>query len=330
MRRVERISVSAPDVLVGPKSKGGKEYEKAKIFFKAQADAKAAMDEQLAAGAAAGLPAAAPASKKKGKKDGFEFSAYSDEAVKYALDKLFFGKCAYCETRYANQAPVDVEHYRPKGRIAGDEKHPGYWWLAMSWENLLPSCIDCNRRRWQDLPKVPASLEQLLKAPIMEGSKGFLGKQDLFPIAGPARATAEEPSIDESPDLLNPCVDDPDEHLTFYIDRLNPLGLVLPKFVDGAPSRRGLQSIHVYGLNRLGLVQERTRVLRTLEFLSRLIDEIDEISETLLASTSSRDKTMGTRLNLLSAQILAEIRTMAEPDQPYSSLVKVWSNTLKS
>ena len=84
------------------------------------------------------------------------------------------------------------------------------------------------------------------------------------------------------------------------------------------------------GHRALGLVQERTRVLRTLEFLSRLIDEIDEISETLLASTSSQDKTMGTRLNLLSAQILAEFRTMADPDQPYSSLVKAWSNTLKN
>jgi hypothetical protein len=328
MRRVERDSVSAPVVLVGPKSKGGREYEKAKTFFKAQADAKAALDAQLAAGAAGGpAPVAAP-SKKKGKKDGFEFSAYSDEAVKYALDKLFFGKCAYCETRYAHQAPVDVEHYRPKGRIAGDDKHPGYWWLAMVWENLLPSCIDCNRRRWQDLPVVPSSLEQLLKAPIMEGAKGFLGKQDLFPIAGAARASAEQPSIDEKPDLLNPCVDDPDEHLTFYIDRLNPLGLVLPKFIDGIPSRRGLQSIHVYGLNRLGLVQERTRVLRTLEFLSRLVGEIDEISETLLASDLSKDKTMGARLDLLSNQIVAEIRRMAEPDQPYSSLVKAWSKFL--
>ncbi|MER8614937.1 hypothetical protein [Mesorhizobium sp. M0977] len=321
MRRVDRTLVSAPAVLFGEKSRGGKELAKAKIFFAAQAKAQAVT-------AAAG--AAAPGAKTRKKKDKtFGFSAYSDEAVKYALDKLFFGKCAYCESRYANQAPVDVEHYRPKGRIARVANHPGYWWLAMVWDNLLPSCIDCNRRRWQDLPRFPESLAQLLAAPEMQGVKASLGKQDLFPIAGAARATADFPGIDEQPDLINPCVDDPEEHLVFHIDRGDPLGLVLPTFKDNVPSRRGLTSIHVYGLNRLGLVQERTRVLRKLDFLSWLIDEIGKISETLLASLDQQTKTMGARLDLLVNQILDEIRTMAEPGQPYSSLVKAWSNTLK-
>ncbi|MER8547725.1 hypothetical protein NKI54_03515 [Mesorhizobium sp. M0663] len=321
MRRVDRTLVSAPAVLVGEKSRGGKELAKAKIFFAAQAKAQAVT-------AAAG--AAAPGAKTRKKKDKtFSFSAYSDEAVKYALDKLFFGKCAYCESRYANQAPVDVEHYRPKGRIARVANHPGYWWLAMVWDNLLPSCIDCNRRRWQDLPRFPESLAQLLAAPEMQGVKASLGKQDLFPIAGAARATADFPGIDEQPDLINPCVDVPEEHLVFHIDRGDPLGLVLPTFKDNVPSRRGLTSIHVYGLNRLGLVQERTRVLRKLDFLSRLIDEIGKISETLLASLDQQTKTMGARLDLLVNQILDEIRTMAEPGQPYSSLVKAWSDTLK-
>ncbi|MER8710160.1 hypothetical protein NKJ81_31440 [Mesorhizobium sp. M0018] len=322
MRRVDRALVSAPAVLVGDKSRGGKELAKAKIFFEAKAKAEAA-------GAAAGALAPATKAKKTKKEKTFDFSAYSDEAVKYALDKLFFGKCAYCESRYANQAPADVEHYRPKGRIAGVANHPGYWWLAMVWDNLLPSCIDCNRRRWQDLPKFPVSLVQLLSAPEMQGAKASLGKQDLFPIAGAARAMADFPGIDEQPDLINPCVDDPEEHLVFHIDRGDPLGLVLPTFKDNVPSRRGLTSIHVYGLNRLGLVQERTRVLRKLDFLSRLIDEIGKISETLLASLDQQTKTMGARLDLLVNQILDEIRAMAEPDQPYSSLVKAWSNTLE-
>ncbi|UWU25628.1 hypothetical protein N2601_29685 (plasmid) [Rhizobium sp. CB3060] len=322
MRRVDRALVSAPAVLVGNKSRGGKELAKAKIFFEAQAKAKAEAP-------AVGAPAPATKSRKKKEKT-FNFSAYSDEAVKYALDKLFFGKCAYCESRYANQAPVDVEHYRPKGRIAGVANHPGYWWLAMVWNNLLPSCIDCNRRRWQDLPRFPESLAQLLAAPEMQGVKASLGKQDLFPIAGTARATADLPDIDERPDLINPCVDDPEEHLVFHIDRGDPLGLVLPTFKNNVPSRRGLTSIHVYGLNRLGLVQERTRILRKLDLLSRLIDEIGKISEALLASSDQQNKKMGARLDLLINQILDEIRTMAEPDQPYSSLVKAWSKTLKT
>jgi len=319
MRRVDRTLVSAPTVLVGDKSRGSKELAKAKIFFEAQARAESGT-------AAAGTPA--PNTKRKKDKT-FGFSAYSDEAVKYALEKLFFGKCAYCESRYANQAPVDVEHYRPKGRIAGVTNHPGYWWLAMVWDNLLPSCIDCNRRRWQDLPKFPESLAQLLAARGMQGGRISLGKQDMFPIAGAARATAEFPGTDEQPDLINPCVDDPEDDLVFHIDRGDPLGLVLPTFKNNVPSRRGLTSIHVYGLNRLGLVQERTRVLRKLDFLSRLIDEIGDISEKLLASGDPKNKTMGARLDLLVNQILDEIRAMAEPDQPYSSVVKAWSKTFK-
>ncbi len=47
--------------------------------------------------------------------------------------------------------PVDVEHYRPKNAVA-DTEHEGYWWLAMDWTNLLPSCIDCNRKRNQKAP----------------------------------------------------------------------------------------------------------------------------------------------------------------------------------
>lgn len=328
MRRVDRTSVQAPEVLAGPKSRGVKELGKATEFFEALAAEQAALKAKLEADIAAGIAPLPAPPKKKGKKDSFPFSAYSDDGVKYALDQLFFGKCAYCETRYANQAPVDVEHYRPKGRISGEKDHPGYWWLAMIWDNLLPSCIDCNRRRWQRLPDVPSSLEQLLKSELIQGGMMALGKQDVFPVEG-ERAVAPHSEIDEKPDLLNPCVDVPDEHLTFYIDRENPLGLVLPKITGGVPSRRGLTSIHVYGLNRLALVQERTRVLRTLEFLSRLIDEIDEISGTLLARRSSQDKKMGTRLSLLSDQILGEIKAMAEPDRPYSSLVKAWSNSLK-
>lgn len=50
----------------------------------------------------------------------------------------------------------------------------------------------------------------------------------------------------------------------------------------------------------------------------------------LLASRDQKNKTMGARLDLLLNQILDEIRAMAEPDQPYSSLVKAWSKTLKT
>src|SRR4051812_22350680 len=81
------------------------------------------------------------------------------KSAKPFLDKLFGGKCAYCEVIIEASHPTEVEHYRPKGAVKdeeeevvtiqtpnGAEDHPGYWWLAYEWNNLLPSCIDCNRR----------------------------------------------------------------------------------------------------------------------------------------------------------------------------------------
>lgn len=91
----------------------------------------------------------------------YEFKIYKAAAIKAELDKLFHGKCAYCERFFASGAPVDVEHYRPKGGVEGDTTHRGYWWLAMEWSNLLPSCIDCNRRRGQRTPRPETSLERL-------------------------------------------------------------------------------------------------------------------------------------------------------------------------
>jgi hypothetical protein len=81
----------------------------------------------------------------------FKFSAYGLPEVKSALAELFHGKCAYCETSYDASQPMDVEHWRPKAQVESVEgkTKPAYYWLAASWENLLPCCIDCNRRRKQ-------------------------------------------------------------------------------------------------------------------------------------------------------------------------------------
>ena len=77
----------------------------------------------------------------------FDFSVYKSNDVRVALRLLFGGCCAYCEAIYEDTQQVDVEHYRPKGGIEESRGHLGYWWIAMRWDNLLPSCADCNRRR---------------------------------------------------------------------------------------------------------------------------------------------------------------------------------------
>ena len=57
--------------------------------------------------------------------------------VKNALNKIYKNKCAYCETQI-NRTSTNIEHYRPKSL---------YYFLAYSWDNLLPICNMCNSKK---------------------------------------------------------------------------------------------------------------------------------------------------------------------------------------
>jgi len=284
----------------------------------------------------------------------FKFAVYKADEVKRRLDALFHGKCAYCETVYASTAPVDVEHFRPKGRVEGETNHRGYWWLAMRWENLLPSCIDCNRRRKQPTPKeVSDSLQALDRQARASSPLGIIltGKKDIFPVGG---VRAFEPGDDldsEGAFLLDPCVDEPSDHLVFHTGPDILLSLVLAKSNDDkAPhlpggqanpeevaaiaeaagaSVRGAVSIQVFGLNRLGLVQERTRLLRRLEFLGTMAVEIGHIVQKLESNADPDVIWAIKRLGLLQDQILGEMKAMAAPEAPYSVMVATWIELFK-
>jgi hypothetical protein len=168
-----------------------------------------------------------------------------EELYKHAMPfllRIFEGKCAYCESLITNTQPGDVEHYRPKGRIkemngtivkikGSQTEHPGYWWLCYEWSNLLPSCIDCNRRRFQ-------------------GDDGqAAGKADLFPIAGTRAEKPSDPLSMEQALLLNPTEErfNPADHFDFLQD-----GKVAPK------TPRATTSCELLGLNlREKLVGQR-------------------------------------------------------------------------
>lgn len=172
-----------------------------------------------------------------------------DELYKAAMPfllKLSRHKCAYCESMITATQPGDVEHYRPKGRIrdengnivkttriAAGTDHPGYWWLAYRWDNLLPACIDCNRRRRHG---------ELANA---------VGKAEYFEIRGVRAEFPADSLDDEKAMLLDPSEPgfDPDEHFDFFAD-----GLMKPK------SERAAYTCKILGLNlRESLVAERRR-----------------------------------------------------------------------
>ena len=183
------------------------------------------------------------------------YGAYKLDPVKSALNALFRNKCAYCEIDYGG-APMDVEHFRPKGAVveldpltfrqihASFVTKPGYYWLAATWSNLLPCCIDCNRPR-----------SQLFLGGIDEVS----GKSNYFPlVAGTGRALVPEtdPEVIEQRLLLHPCVDDPGKHLEFARK-----GTIRAKSVAAGIDIKGLASIEVYGLQRDPLVRKREATL---------------------------------------------------------------------
>ncbi|MBY3101151.1 endonuclease [Rhizobium laguerreae] len=343
MRRVDRSQSTEPSILHKPDKNGKTELDRVR-------EHKAGPDAAKA----------------------FEFARYKESAVKVELERLFHGKCAYCESFFASTQPVDVEHYRPKGEVEGVADHPGYYWLAMDWSNLLPSCIDCNRRREQKAPDVAiGSIVKLLSGGEFDRTRKMsLGKSSAFPLAterGRAR-NPEDTLISEQRLLLDPTRDDPRAHLTFHIDRDKPIGLVFPKLTghalqppgqaqNGAPadlvalaaqagvSAMGLVSIQVYGLNRLSLVQARTKVLRDIEFilelsigLAEIIEEIDDETARKNAQISGSPAAQAQQLRddvAFNAKIkrhiegfrqdtLAQLRRMADPQEPYSELVRAW------
>ncbi len=133
---------------------------------------------------------------------------YCHTKVQVALEKLFYGKCPYCE-KIVDDTEYDVDHYRPKGRVAEREDHPGYYWLAYTWENLYLICKFCNQRRkdrphWDD----PSS-----GGPAQ-------GKYDQFPVHDEAGRAMRPGDLlaDEQPYLLDPCADDPSDYLRYSPD----------------------------------------------------------------------------------------------------------------
>jgi 5-methylcytosine-specific restriction endonuclease McrA len=152
-----------------------------------------------------------------------------------ALEELFYGKCAYCETPLVNHYS-DIACFRPRWQalnLDGSTDREHYWWLAYEWENLYLSCPTCNH---------------------MKGSR--------FPIEGP-RAVAGTPWIDleqENALLLDPCRDEPERELVFFED-----GTLASR------TRCGQVTIEVLGLNRLELVEARQREHGQLQYALALL-----------------------------------------------------------
>jgi uncharacterized protein (TIGR02646 family) len=219
----------------------------------------------------------------------FPFKAYRHRSVQSALAELFHGKCAYCESKTATFEPLDVDHFRPKSGVVGEagEHYPDlYWWLANEWTNLYPVCADCGRAQ-----------ETFLKRELTVRS----GRGNRFPLEDESqRATRRGEESRERPLLLDPCVDDPGEHLVFTDD-----GLVVSETL------RGQTTIAVLDLNRSGLVDARRAAVR------QVLSQVDRVM--LLSAQTAGETPHPLLVERLEGE-LRELKQLAEPDQEYAAL----------
>ncbi|MFT6450565.1 MAG: hypothetical protein ACJA06_000045 [Halocynthiibacter sp.] len=183
------------------------------------------------------------------------YKAYKRPDVREALRDLFHGKCAYCEGTIAGTSDTDIEHYRPKGAVKEAEEvgfdHPGYWWLAMDYTNLVLSCSHCNQGRKQLIIDPDWSADEIEDA-FENGEMVLRGKLHSFPVAHQSWVTTPDENISlEEPLIIDPTITDPNDHLEFLID--GPLVTVIAK----QGSEIGARTIDVLGLNRRRLTEER-------------------------------------------------------------------------
>jgi uncharacterized protein (TIGR02646 family) len=230
-----------------------------------------------------------------------DFKAYKSKDVGRALEEMFERKCAYCESPYASLHPVDVEHWRPKAEIEGFAGG-GYEWLAMVWENLLPSCIDCNRARYQLVPDAVGGWRP-----------EKLGKANQFPIVDPAkRWVSFSQQMAEVPLLLDPCVDEPADYFDF-----DSSGVLLPKKgLDAAKQLRAVESIRVYALNRKCLVDERRRHVLRLNLVFNLVRFLYEASD-----NPQLPQTYRNAASTLVTETLDRLKENTLPGVPYSQFI---------
>ena len=190
-----------------------------------------------------------------------EFSGYHyrDSTIE-TLRKIYKYKCGYCETHESAGASLRVDHYRPKAGVKDVPDNNGYYWLAYEWSNLVLSCEKCNGRKLHNFP-LQQEDDRVTEPPL--GVNGI-------PTIDSCRADRAI-LLAERPLLLNPELDNPDEHLMF-----------LPNGTIEAKTEKGVKSIELYFLERDQLITDRKRMTddvveklkkHLLKYLKREINE---------------------------------------------------------
>ena len=204
-----------------------------------------------------------------------EFDAEYWKKAKKQLKIESGGKCAYCEAPTMVVAHGDVEHFRPKSV---------YWWLAYCYDNYLLSCQICNQMFKGDSFPLVDEMHRLIAPVLAPGATEAQQREFARRLApDPLDAADGQPWVEfealckaEGCNLLNPYVDDPEEHFVWEANAVLQEVAVRPR--NHAAQRFQQAAEQFYGLNRPELLAERWKTFQKLDvfrkaFVSPNIDD---------------------------------------------------------
>jgi uncharacterized protein (TIGR02646 family) len=216
-------------------------------------------------------------------------SIYAHSLVKKQLQTEQHDKCCFCEADFTATGYGDVEHFRPKGGYQitpeGKLNRPGYYWLTYDWENLFFSCQICNQRY----------------------------KKNYFPIEDEAvRAKNHVANVTlEEPAIINPSLDNPDQHLQFR-------GHVLTH-----KTLKGENSIKGFGLNRKKIKETRKDYFDKVELNNLYFDyDPDELTDEQKRQVSQDMKRPWRELEPIIRKARAFLAVAASAKKPFTLMVR--------
>jgi hypothetical protein len=218
--------------------------------------------------------------------------------VRDALRSVSNGKCWYTESENPG-ALDDVDHFRPKLSVAGED-HAGYFWLAFDWWNFRYACQIANRGNVHPETRVVG------------------GKRDHFPLLpGSVRATSPAHSTErEKPVLLDPAVRE-DAEAIVYTGEGQPS--VHPDLKNNAVAEQRFETSRLlYHLNWPSFADDRRALIRRLR---ETVNDVDRLLRTMPHDLTliRRDRAVWNKLRRLAAMMV--------PGAPYSATARDFLRT---
>lgn len=232
-------------------------------------------------------------------KDSKTIKGYDGDDVKKELHNVYHSKCAYCESKQT-YAILHIEHYRPKKEVKDInnqliQNHVGYYWLAFEWSNLMLSCPDCNSQKAKGN-----------RFPIQNEADRI----SVPPVRKSDWKSNSEQMINEKPLLLNPEIDNPNEHLEFNFD-----GTLKGVTV------RGLATIEICKLNRKAKENYEPRLAeRRKKKIDEMILELKKIAKRSIEKMENNPEINLTALFYDFHEIFTKIKFRQNPENEFSLL----------